>query len=222
MGSKNFRLGQPSRKANFSNLGNAQMPIARCRGRIPATPPCNKGPTCFSPHDKPSIASKGNHLSPSHNTCSQFWFQWKIQSKWSDLIGWGQLQFFHFMCNKNLFFCNFLGHSSSAPPTYDMIKDEIKAESTLSAHFSNLTPSWTSLSSSDKWHSLHHVLSTDAKNINWHHWWSDFLKEKSLEWESIVAKMLRSDCHLLCTLLTVTFQTIPWKWIISNPRAYVT
>jgi hypothetical protein len=47
-----------------------------------------------------------------------------------------KLQNYYLTCDKNLFFCDFFRRASGAPPTYDMIEDEIEAESTTSAHFS--------------------------------------------------------------------------------------
>jgi hypothetical protein len=93
-----------------------------------------------------------------------------------------KLQTYYLTCDKNLFFCDFfqarLGGTSNI--WYDKRRDRGR-EHNISSHF-NLTPVWTSLSSSDKWHSLHHVLSTNTKKYQLTSLSIGFFLEKSSEW----------------------------------------
>jgi hypothetical protein len=137
----------------------------------------------------------------SHNKGSQFWFQWKIRSKWSDLIGWGQLQFFYqnffigwknlknsyLTCDKNLFFCNFFGALlwCTSNIWYDKRQDrgrEHNISSLFKSHTKLNQPQLKKKVTSDTAFTMSSPRT--RKNINWHHSWLDFLSEKSLEWGS--------------------------------------
>jgi hypothetical protein len=99
-----------------------------------------------------------------------------FSSEWR-IIPMKKLQNYYLTCDKNLFFCDFFRRASGAPPTYDMIEDEIEAESTTSAHFSishQFEPASAQVTSDTAF-----TMSSPPtwRNINWRHSQSDFFRK---------------------------------------------